>query len=796
MTNKIFLLIISVLHTLFVSAQFYSRSERSTTVNGVTTTIITETTPDGKTKTTKKVTNAAGASKQAPPPMQNGSNTHSAPSSSGSPVPAPSGRSNGLTPSHVTPTGSSRDLSVELEFSKPDVYELEPVLMSYKVYTRFPEIQLQSQLPSMNGFVVKELPRNVHLTLVPTTHKGQMCLQTTCGQLILFAQKTGRLTIPSVPFEAQVQVPLSDPFNPFYRTETRSVATPEYTINVKPLPSKPVGFSGAVGRDYTVSAKMLTAKPRANETMSLQVTLHGVGNVDLVSPPELNLPDNISVYSTKTTPQTTLTTQGMEGDLIITYHLVASKKGRYQIPPVELIYFNTSEGQFRSVKSENELTIDVAQGTPNPYLSEQQLSNDDIHTIYEGDLAATSKTSFWMSWWYILIYIIAIILFVLTLKYGDRRITNKIWPLKKVGKSDAFEELRSKLEARNSSEFYLCLMKTLQRIVAKRVNVNASTVTSSSLPSLLEKQTTDHEIVKNLQSLLSECEYHIYGNTNATEQEMRQALERVMEVAKMKKNTQREIKMKHIPAIALAICMIFSNSAHASNTGAELKARADSLYTVKAYAAACDIYMDLLKTYPDNDKLWYNIGNCQYRLNRNPQAILAYERAAKINPANADVRHNLALAKAKTQDVMFSASDLYLLPILNTIVNTLSADGWASLSVVMLMIMLLLAIVMKRSHTISKKKWAFSGIVATVVIIVLANIFAIIQSSKIKDTSHAIVIAPSPLMSTPDTISTNHTTLAAGTKVNILDTTLRNWTEVMLPDGKRGWIKSAEIEKI
>lgn len=525
MMHRFYILLFTLLLALYGHAQFYSKSVRSTTVNGVTTTITTETTPDGKTKTTKTVTDASGRSKQLP------SNTPSSPKSHSSSPNNPGSPSPRLTPSHVSPTGNSRDLSVELEFSKPEAYELEPLLMSYKVYTRFPEVQLQSRLPQMNGFVVKELPHKTQLTLVPTTHNGQQCLVTTCGQSVAFAQKTGKLTIPSVPFEARVKVPLSDPFNPFFQTEDRVVNTPEYSINIKPLPTKPAGFSGAVGHDYSVSAKLLTTKPRANETMSFQVTIHGVGNVDLISPPELKLPSEFKVYDTKITPKTKLTTAGMEGDLIITYQIVASEKGKFTLPPVELIYFDTTDEQYHTTKSENEIAVDIAEGSANSNSAQQRLKNEDIRSIYDGELVASDKSTFWMSLWFAVLYLGLIVLFVLCYKFGTRGCA-KILSRPQKGKelTTLLDDAHNKIINGNPTEFYIALTKVIQYGVSHKIKQDNVNVTSDNVESLLNPLSIDNQVIETLRALLADCEYHIYGNPHALESEMRVSYERTREI--------------------------------------------------------------------------------------------------------------------------------------------------------------------------------------------------------------------------------------------------------------------------
>ena len=48
----------------------------------------------------------------------------------------------------------------------------------------------------------------------------------------------------------------------------------------------------------------------------------------------------------------------------------------------------------------------------------------------------------------------------------------------------------------------------------------------------------------------------------------------------------------------------------------------------------------------------------------------------------------------------------------------------------------------------------------------------------------------------PDGKSDNATTLHEGTKVEIIDRSLKEWRGIRLPDDKKGWIPTNQIEEI
>lgn len=226
------------------------------------------------------------------------------------------------------------------------------------------------------------------------------------------------------------------------------------------------------------------------------------------------------------------------------------------------------------------------------------------------------------------------------------------------------------------------------------------------------------------------------------------------------------------------------------------KAQADTLYSQHHYAEAAEAYRQLLRHHPNSAQLHYNLGNSYYRLKDIPRAILSYERAAKLNPSNADCRHNLTLARAQTQDKFYSSSDLDIAWSFNSLLNTFDTAGWAWLGVASFAAMLAAIVVMRFSNRRKVKKAAFVAILLAALCIILFNIFALIQRAKHRDHSAAIIINTTKLMSTPDTTGTNLFTLHGGTKVSLTDTTLPSWSEVTLSDGQKGWIDNDDMEKI
>ena len=74
--------------------------------------------------------------------------------------------------------------------------------------------------------------------------------------------------------------------------------------------------------------------------------------------------------------------------------------------------------------------------------------------------------------------------------------------------------------------------------------------------------------------------------------------------------------------------------------------QAESFYRAGQYAQALSVYEQDLKNNPKDPYLYYNIGNCYFKMGSKGLAAAYYYRAFKLRPQDADIRHNLSLALA------------------------------------------------------------------------------------------------------------------------------------------------------
>ncbi|GHU88180.1 hypothetical protein FACS1894174_04520 [Bacteroidia bacterium] len=220
---------------------------------------------------------------------------------------------------------------------------------------------------------------------------------------------------------------------------------------------------------------------------------------------------------------------------------------------------------------------------------------------------------------------------------------------------------------------------------------------------------------------------------------------------------------------------------------------ATGAYSKGEFGKAVEIYEKLLETKGESAELYYNIGNCYYRLNKTAPAILNYERALLLNPGDKDTRTNLEIARLKVIDRIEPVGDFFLIEWLQSIQNLLSTNAWSYLGIICFLFLIGCLVLFFFSRKIILKKCGFYVGIVIIVLCISANIFAHNQKKKLNNRNTAIVFAPTvTIKSTPDNSGTDLFVLHEGVKV-VIKSKLGNWNEIEIADGNIGWIKSEDI---
>ncbi len=246
----------------------------------------------------------------------------------------------------------------------------------------------------------------------------------------------------------------------------------------------------------------------------------------------------------------------------------------------------------------------------------------------------------------------------------------------------------------------------------------------------------------------------------------------------------------------ILILVIFSTTAIIAKSNiAEIEA-ANKAYSQEKYDDAINLYSKVLNSGMESFELYYNIGNCYFRLANYPMAILNYEKAKKLNPADEDTEFNLKIANTKIVDKIDAVPHLFFVEWWIMLTSMFSFDYWAKIAIILMSLFLISLFLYLSLKTYKSKKFSFWFGFSFLVMSILAFNFAYIQYSNINNNDTAIIFAPNvTVKSSPDEKGSDKFVIHEGTKITILDE-LNNWVKIKIANGSNGWIEKQTFEII
>ena len=240
--------------------------------------------------------------------------------------------------------------------------------------------------------------------------------------------------------------------------------------------------------------------------------------------------------------------------------------------------------------------------------------------------------------------------------------------------------------------------------------------------------------------------------------------------------------------------MLFVAQGVFAQSAEDLFVKANDEYKLEKYNEAIKTYGEIEALGLVSSELYYNLGNCYYKLNKVAPSIYNYEKALLLNPLNEDAQNNLVFAKRLTIDNIEELPKSVFQKIDESFVKKLSYNEWSIVSVLLSIVGAVLFLLFYFSYTPSKKRLFFVTSVLSFLLLILSSVFAIKEFSYSKTNLKAIVFSQqTEIKNAPTSNSEIVFTLHEGTEVDVLDT-VDNWKKIRIADGKIGWVLSEKIK--
>ncbi|MEJ8817055.1 BatD family protein [Lacibacter sp. H407] len=283
-----------------------------------------------------------------------------------------------------------KNLFIKATIDKRTCYVGEPVLATFKLFTRLDSESKIVKRPSLNGFSVVDMERPETGIFSKEMYNGKLYNCYLIRKVQLYPLQAGQITIEPVEVENLVRM---------IRARTRStketgswldavmekmkeaelengdiveerivLRSDSLQVNVLELPekSKPENFNGAVGQ-FKMDATLLNTSIAANDNATLRITIKGKGNLPMITVPTISWPSGVDSFDAKLTEQIDKHSSPISGSKTFDIPFSVSKTGLFNIPSIRFSYFDEQTKTYHTISSDSlqlNVTAAVKRKTP------------------------------------------------------------------------------------------------------------------------------------------------------------------------------------------------------------------------------------------------------------------------------------------------------------------------------------------------------------------------------------------------------------------------------------------------
>ncbi|MCK5742915.1 MAG: tetratricopeptide repeat protein [Chlorobi bacterium] len=254
--------------------------------------------------------------------------------------------------------------------------------------------------------------------------------------------------------------------------------------------------------------------------------------------------------------------------------------------------------------------------------------------------------------------------------------------------------------------------------------------------------------------------------------------------------------MKHFIALIITMLILINTVPATANEADKKFVEAGKNYQAAEFQIAAELYEEIADNGYKTAEIYYNLGNAYFKLKRNSEAILNYERALKISPDDEDIIFNLNIANLKIVDKFEVVPEFFVWEYIGHIRSLMSGNGWSFFAVLMIWLSAgSFALYYFMSSTGVKKIFLMVSFLA-LVSAASGFVFAGQQTGEELSNNTGIIFSTNVYVkNSPDDSGTDLFILHEGTKVELIDE-VGEWRRIKLPNGSKGWLQGNTIEII
>ncbi len=254
------------------------------------------------------------------------------------------------------PSAIDKNLFIKVNVSKEQCFVGEPILVTYKLYTR---LQSESKLlkqPDFRGCSVIEMT-TTDIEAEREVIGGKVFKSYIIRRVQLIPLQEGDITLGAATLDNTIS---------FYKTvdeitqnrpsitHTATISNAATIIHANSLPTSKVAvkFANSIGT-FMISAKVLKTTDTANDNNSLEIRVDGIGNFQNLICPTISWPKNVDHFDVESTESLDKFSFPVSGKKVFTVPFICKQAGKLVIPPISFIYFDADKKVYATTSTDS-----------------------------------------------------------------------------------------------------------------------------------------------------------------------------------------------------------------------------------------------------------------------------------------------------------------------------------------------------------------------------------------------------------------------------------------------------------
>jgi hypothetical protein len=450
-----------------------------------------------------------------------------------------------------------KNLFIKIDVNKTTCYVGEPIVATYKLFTRLKSESNVLKTPSFNGFSVSELEMPNNYSITTEKSGGREYNVYTLRKVQLYPLQSGTLTLE--PLEVKNSVTFlkaeyagrrngdifydmlrnfADETAPVDATEQQiiTVSCAPLNITVKPLPgaNKPADFKGAVG-NFKINASLEKNSITTDDAGALKVVISGSGNLQMINAPTVLWTNGLEGFESKSTEQVDKFSVPMKGEKVFLYPFTVANTGNFTVPAINFSYFDNTSQSYKTISTQPVfLNVKKGTGISGKFVNARnKISNSEnmiTDFLTENSLYFIGGGVFFLAF--------AIVALIKSRRKNNNVVLPKTnqynyqpdpveEPLFTIP-ANPLAEAEKKL-AKGSNDFYKVLDVALDKYFSKKLQVPVEELTKKKINERMDKCNVGVGTTLLVNSLLEDIELNLYAPISSTTQ-MNEVYEKASEV--------------------------------------------------------------------------------------------------------------------------------------------------------------------------------------------------------------------------------------------------------------------------